>query len=100
MDKLNREGKDVFGEEENGTESVKITKRLMRERGEIDVMLWLFCSCFVSYRTPWQTSLRLKGHFLFQIKVYPILSYPILGTDKGMQLVDNRVSDPTFKYSG
>jgi len=29
---LNREGKDVFSDEENGTESVKIAKRLMRER--------------------------------------------------------------------
>jgi len=34
MDKLllKREGKDVFSDEENGTESVKIAKRLMRER--------------------------------------------------------------------
>ena len=24
----------------------------------------------------------------------------LLGADKGMQLVDNRVSDPKFKYSG
>ena len=60
MDKLllNREGKDVFSDEENSTESVKIAKRLMRERGVF------------------------------------------LGTDKGLQLVDNRVSDPKFKYSG
>ena len=60
MDKLllNRDGKDVFSDEENCTESVKIAKRLMRERGDF------------------------------------------LGADKGMQLVDNRVSDPKFKYSG
>jgi len=52
---LNREGKDAFSDEENGTESVK---RLMRERGDF------------------------------------------LGADKGMQLINNRVSDPKFKYSG
>jgi len=40
------------------TESVKIAKHLMRERGDF------------------------------------------LGADKGMQLVNNRVSDPKFKYSG
>ena len=55
---MNRVGKDVFSDKENGTESVKITKHLMRERGDF------------------------------------------LGADKGMQLVDNRVSDPKFKYSG
>jgi len=54
----NREGRDVFSDEENSTESVKIAKRLMRERGD-------------------------------------------LGADKGMQLVNNRVSsDLKFKYSG
>ena len=31
---LNREGKDIFSDEENGTESVKIAKHLMREREE------------------------------------------------------------------
>jgi len=29
---LNREGKDVFSDEENGPESVKVAKRLIRER--------------------------------------------------------------------
>jgi len=55
---LNREGKDVFSDEENGTESVKIAKCLMREIGDF------------------------------------------LGADKGMQLVNNRVVDPKFKYRG